>query len=139
MNEILADLLRKVSTAFQVHLNRMSAMEELGLTPYQAQLLSVIGRYPTISQLSLATSTERDKAQVARAIKELEKRGFVVRSSHETDWRTQCLSLTDAGTRAAIPIETQRAELITQAFRDCSAAEQENLRQALEKIIDSIS
>jgi len=134
MNEILADLLRKVSSTFQVRLNAMSAIEDLGLAPYHARVLSVIGRYPTISQLSLAASTERDKAQVARAIKELEKRGFIVRSSHETDWRTQCLSLTAAGTQAAALIDLQRAELMTQALRDCSPAEQEALCHILGKI-----
>lgn len=139
MNEILADLLRKVSSTFQARLNTMSAIEELGLTPYQAQLLSVIGRYPGISQLSLATSTERDKAQVARAIKELDARGFVARSSHETDWRTQCLSLTKAGADAAAPIDAQRTELIAHTLRECSPAEKEQLRDLLAKIDRAIS
>lgn len=134
MSDAVIDMLRRASGAFQARLQEMPAIAELGLSPYQARLLSVIGRYPALSQLSLAAATERDKAQVARTIKELEKRGLVERTQHETDWRTQCLSLTGAGTRAASLIDTQRAELAATALRECSPDEQDALYHLLAKI-----
>jgi len=139
MNDVLIDLLREVYLNFQERLQEMSSIEELKLAPFQARLLSVLGRYPAISQLTMAKSTGRDKAQVARAIKELERRGFVTRSDHKTDWRTQCLNLTEEGKRAATLLDQQRDALIARALRDCSAEEQESLCHSLQKINRSIS
>ena len=139
MNENPITLLREVSANFQLRLSEMAAITELELAPFQARLLSVIGRSPGISQLALAASTERDKAQIARAIKELERRGFVARSAHKTDWRTQCLNVTDDGRRAAAILDAQRADLVANALRACSAEEQDALRSILAKINRSIS
>jgi DNA-binding MarR family transcriptional regulator len=138
MNDVLIDLLREVSSNFLERLLEMSSIEELKLAPFQARLLSVIGRYPAISQLTMAKTTGRDKAQVARAIKELERRGFVVRSVHETDWRTQCLDLTEEGKRAAALLDREREALITKALSECSAEEQDALCRSLQKINRSI-
>ena len=138
MNDALINLLREVSTNFQLRLSEMKAVEELKLAPFQARLLSVIGRSPGISQLALAVSTERDKAQVARAIKELEHRGFVARSAHESDWRTQCLNVTKEGKRAAALLDVQRGELVAKALSECSIKEQNALCRTLEKINRSI-
>ena len=139
MNDNPITLLRAVSATFQLRLSEMTAIAELGLAPFQARLLSVIGRSPGISQLSLAASTERDKAQIARAIKELERRGFVTRSAHETDWRTQCLNVTDEGGRAAAILDAERADLVAKALQTCSAEEQDALGSILAKINRSIS
>ncbi len=138
MNEDLVDVLRQVTSAFLDRLQEMGAVAELELAPYQARLLSLIGRRPAISQLELATSTERDKAQVARAIKELEKRGFVVRSEHATDWRTRCLTLSEEGSRAWELIDRERKAVIDKALRECSSQEQHALRRTLKTIIRSL-
>lgn len=138
MNEILTTLLREVSTGLHLRLSEMDVIKDLELAPFQARLLSIIGRTPGVSQLALAVSTERDKAQVARAIKELERRGFIVRSVHETDWRIQCLNVTKEGKRASMVINQQRAELIAKALHECSAAEQDALCCTLEKINQAI-
>lgn len=138
MTEILFTLLREVSANFQQRLSEMTAIEELKLTPFQARLLSVIGRSPGISQLALAVSTERDKAQVARAIKELEQRGFIARSAHETDWRTQRLNVTEEGRQASTRLDAQRAELLVKALGECGTEEQQAFCRTLEKINRSI-
>lgn len=97
MTDGLISLLREVSANFQMRLSELPANKELKLASFQARLFAVIDRSPKISQLKLAAKVERDKAQVARAIKELELRGLITPSVHETDWRTQCLSVTDEG------------------------------------------
>jgi DNA-binding MarR family transcriptional regulator len=139
MNENAITLLREVSTNFQQRLSEMPVIAELHLAPFQARLLSVIGRSPGISQQALAASTERDKAQIARVIKELERRGFVARSAHQTDWRAQCLNVTEEGERASALLDLQRAELVNKALRECSAEEKDALYRTLEKINRSIS
>lgn len=138
MSDDPISLLREVSANFQIRLSEMKAIETANLAPFQARLLSVISRSPGISQLSLAASTERDKAQIARAIKELERRGFIIRAVHATDWRTQCLNVTQEGRRASTVINLERTELVTKALNQCSIKEQETLCNILSKINQSL-
>jgi len=138
VSDALIDLLRKVSSSFQLRLQEIAAIKVLELAPFQARLLSLIFRHPAISQNALAAATERDKAQIARAIKELERLGFVTRAEHATDWRTQHLTLTEAGRQAAARIDQERTELIATALRDCSAEEQDTLCRSLDKISRSL-
>ncbi len=123
MADELIDLLREVSHAFQARLQDLPAFEALGLTPFQGRLVSVIGRRPGISQQAIAARTGRDKAQVARTVKELEARGLLRRATHEHDWRMQCLSLTEAGARAAAAIDAERDALGVQVVRDIDPAQ----------------
>lgn len=86
-----------------------------GLTAFKARLINLIGSNEGISQLTLASFTERDKAQIARAIKELEAHGFVTRSAHASDWRTQCLALTTEGKEIHAKLNNLRKELAAAA------------------------
>jgi DNA-binding MarR family transcriptional regulator len=138
MSDAVFTLIREVSRNFQERLQEMGAIEELKLAPFQARVLSVIHRHPAISQLTLAASTDRDKAQVARAVKELERLGLITRSAHKADWRARSLDLTDAGRRASMRLAQGRAELVKAALSACSAQEQEALQRSLEKINRSL-
>jgi len=131
-------LVRELATNLQLRLSEMTVIEDLKLAPFQARLLSVIGRNPGISQIALAASTDRDKAQVARAIKVLESRGFIVRSAHVSDWRTRCLDVTEDGKQASTLLDCRRAEFFATAVDQCSAEEQGAAFRTLEKINRSI-
>lgn len=134
MDNDLMSLVRELATNVQLRLSEMTVIEELKLAPFQARLLSVIARNPGISQLALARSTDRDKAQIARAIKILESRGFIVRSAHVSDWRTHCLNVTEDGRQASSLLDSKRAEFYATAMRECSAEEQGAAFRTLEKI-----
>jgi len=134
MNDLLINLLREVSHGFQLRLQEMTTIEELKLAPFQARLLSVIARSPGISQSSLATATGRDKAQVARAIKELEKREFITRSEHETDWRAQCLALTPDGEQAWSLLDRSRTELSAKILSPLTIDERDMMCRTLIKL-----
>jgi DNA-binding MarR family transcriptional regulator len=138
MDNDLMSLVRELATNLQLRLSELTVIEELKLAPFQARLLSVIGHNPGISQLALAASTDRDKAQVARAIKVLEARGFIVRSAHVSDWRTQCLDVTAEGRQASTRLDSKRSEYFAKAMRDCSVEEQDAAFRTLEKINRSI-
>ncbi|QVM85293.1 MarR family winged helix-turn-helix transcriptional regulator [Novosphingobium decolorationis] len=134
MTEKLANRMRNIAEAFQDHLAHMPALRELALTPFQARLLRVIGQRPGVSQLELARRTQRDKAQIARAIKELDTRGLVERRAHPDDWRSQCLFLTQSASTAREKVEDQRREVAAIAFSSLDPAEQEQLMALLGRI-----
>ncbi|GGD65922.1 MarR family winged helix-turn-helix transcriptional regulator [Croceicoccus mobilis] len=134
MTENIFNLLREVELAFVNRLQQMQPLKALSLAPYLGRLLRVIGDHPGITQNRLCQTTDRDKAQVARAIKELERRGFVTRTPHETEWRTQVIALTDSGREAADVIVHHRNATIADALKDIPEDRQQVLRETLETI-----
>lgn len=134
MDNELIELLRAVSNGFHARMQAQVAAHGSGLTTFQARLINLIGRKEGISQVSLALYTERDKAQIARAIKELEGRGFVTRSAHAADWRTQRLALTTEGNKIHAELNVLREELAAIALRGVTEEEKLALQVGLFKM-----
>ncbi len=66
MDAEIIDLIRAVAVGFQGQMQE-TVQATSDLTVFQARLVSLIGRNEGVSQLELAASFDRDKAQVARA------------------------------------------------------------------------
>lgn len=134
MNGELIDLLRKVSSGFRACLQARIAAGGSGLTSFQARLVNAVGRKEGVSQLELGAFMERDKAQIARAVKELEARGLLTRSPHVSDWRTKSVALTQEGRDVYARLTRVRRELAAEAFGDLTEVEKHALRAGLVKI-----
>lgn len=138
MDELI-DLLGEVSSGFQVRLQELPSLQQVGLAPYQARLLAAVSRRPGCSQQNLAGWTGRDKAQVARTIKELEARGLLVRAAHESDWRSRSLAVTATGERACSLIMRERSALGADVMLELTAEERRIIIGALRKMNDKLS
>jgi DNA-binding MarR family transcriptional regulator len=134
----LIDLLAEVSSGFQLRLQELAALQELRLAPFQARLLAIVARRPGCSQQELAGWTGRDKAQIARTIKELEIRKLLLRSTHESDWRTNSLTVTSDGERACTIIAGERTGLGADVTQDLTPAERGAMLVALQKMKDRL-
>lgn len=134
MNNELIDLLRTVASGFKARMQGQVAANGSGLTTFQARLVNLIGRNEGISQLLLGSFTERDKAQIARGVKELEARGLVTRTAHPSDWRTRCLTLTAEGERIRALLNGLRQELASEVLSGFSDEEKHAFRASLEKM-----
>ncbi|MBP2274652.1 MULTISPECIES: MarR family winged helix-turn-helix transcriptional regulator [Alphaproteobacteria] len=130
----LVSLLGEVSAAFQARLQELGAIRVLGLAPFQGRLLAILHRRPGSSQQELAAWTGRDKAQIARTIKELEAAGLLARTAHESDWRSHRLSLTGDGERACALLLKERAALSAAAMANLSVEERHLMAGALSKM-----
>lgn len=133
MDELI-DLLGEVSSGFQLGLQDLPSLRTLGLAPFQGRLLSIVARRPGCSHQALAGWTGRDKAQIARTIKELESRGLLARSAHASDWRSHSLSVTAAGEDACARITRERATLGAEITTALTAEERSVVIAALEKM-----
>lgn len=135
----LIDLFGAVAGRFQARLQQLPALETLGLASFPARVLALIGRYPGCSQQELAAWTGRDKAQVARAIKELEARAWINRAAHHSDWRAYSAHLTRDGHAAFALLEHERREAGTSLFASLSSTERDLLRHTLVKLQTRLS
>lgn len=134
MEHELTDLLRIVANGFQARMQQQIAAEGIELTVFQARLINLVGRNAGVSQLALAASTDRDKAQVARTIGQLAARGLIERTPHPTDWRVKCLSLTAAGRDMHQQLQQLRQQLAAGVLGRLSAAERQGVRHGLAKM-----
>jgi DNA-binding MarR family transcriptional regulator len=134
MNSELIDLLRMVSSGFRARMQARIAAGQPDLTTFQARLVNAVGRNEGISQLELGTLLDRDKAQIARTVKELEARGLVKRGAHASGWRTKSVTLTPEGRSVHASLNEARRELATEALADLSDAEKHALRSGLMKM-----
>jgi MarR family transcriptional regulator, lower aerobic nicotinate degradation pathway regulator len=79
---------------------------ELGLTPAQFGVLTVLKAHPGLGQSSLARALGFDKVTVLRVLRGLESRGFVTREPARDNKRNVCVALSDAG--AALLTQAQK-------------------------------
>ena len=134
MHGELIDLLRRVSSGFRACMQDRIAADGSGLTSFQARLVNAVGRNEGVSQLELGSFMERDKAQIARAVKEMEARGLLARSAHETDWRTKSVALTQEGRAMHERLMRTRSELAAETLGNLTEVEKHALRAGLMKI-----
>lgn len=134
----LIDQIRAVASGFQARMQQHVVEGAEGLTGFQARLINLIGRNQGVSQNAIGARIGRDKAQVARTIKELEALGLVTRDAHPTDGRAKCLSLTDAGRLLHGRLMNLREQLATEALAALSRTEKTALLSGLEKLASAL-
>lgn len=106
--------------------------KELGLTPAQFGVLTVLQAHPGLGQSSLARALGFDKVTVLRVLRGLQARGLVTRCPAETNRRNMVVALTPAGedvlAQAQKPAEKAYKRLMAPLDRN----QQEQLLQLLQ-------
>ncbi|UTF61567.1 MarR family winged helix-turn-helix transcriptional regulator [Gilvimarinus sp. DA14] len=85
--------------AFQVRSRCQRAVAESGFTLYgmHVRLLHLIAAEPLCRAQTLVAASGRDKAQIARLLKDLQGQGLLAREPHPEDGRSQMITLTEQG------------------------------------------
>ena len=76
------------------------ACRDVGLTPAQFGVLTVLQAHPGLGQSSLARALGFDKVTVLRVLRGLEGRGLITRAPADTNRRNMSVLLTEAGSQA---------------------------------------
>jgi len=105
-----------------------------GLGVPEWRVLAHLGQYAPITAKAIGTHSRMHKTKVSRAVAELEKLGFLVRSGSDEDRREELLSLTAKGKAAYDELAPKAAAFARHLLDDLSAGE----RRALEHIIDRL-
>jgi MarR family transcriptional regulator, lower aerobic nicotinate degradation pathway regulator len=98
------------------------ACKDVGLTPAQFGVLTVLQAHPGLGQSSLARALGFDKVTVLRVLRGLQGRGLVDRGPAEDNRRNVCVSLTAEGAgllqRAQKPAERAYKRLMAPLDKD---------------------
>lgn len=134
MKNAIPDMLGDLSHRYKALMRDIPAAVQIGLTPFQLRALIIIGRNPGCSQQVLAEWSGRDKAQIARAIKELETHALITRRTSELNWRTLEMNLTDKGEHILMAAKARRNAISAMMMANITPEESQSLFAILEKM-----
>ena len=118
-----------------------TALRDAGdtLTPMAMRLLSHCLAHPGASQQTLVELSARDKGQVARLIKELDKQGMLVREDSPDDKRSYRLQVTPAGRAACERFRLHHAAIATQLFAGMAEPDVAHFTQQLLSLSEQLA
>lgn len=125
-------------SAQQVLKTRMQDQADQGLGPLHLRALCLCLRNPGGTQQQVVQAMERDKGQIARLIRELEERHFLVRTPDERDRRVWRLDVTPEGEEKCRWFSAIEAQLATDMLGGIGTQALGQLEQLLNELRERI-
>ena len=125
------DLVRAIESV-EMLLENQAAHFHLTLNQFQA--LAALLRFGTMTQADISAELFRCDSTVIVIVRNLEKKGLLVRAPHETDKRKWNISLTSAGEKLAARILPEHARLIRAQMAALGRREQKTLGSLCRKL-----
>lgn len=91
------NIIPELFDAYRMALRHQLNANQLGLNAMLVKCIMVIAKTPDCTANDICTTLNRDKAQIARLIKELIAKDWISKQPSRNDKRSYILSLTDAG------------------------------------------
>ncbi|SDK32402.1 DNA-binding transcriptional regulator, MarR family [Ferrimonas sediminum] len=130
-NNALSDTLFDLMHAYRMAMRSELKAKQLGLNSMHVKCLTYIASQEHCTANDIVSHLCRDKAQIARLIKEMVEKQWLRKAAHPKDKRSQLLTLTDQG--------QQLATLIQQTRTRVQARMRQNLTEAQLASFDAIA
>ena len=108
------------------------------LTPPDITTLTLISKNPGMSLQKLVSMRGKDKAQITRKVKELEKKALLYRQKDVNDQRSYQLFLTEEGKQVQVKVVAIRTKVYKQIFSGLDTLEQKQLMELMQKCLNAI-
>jgi len=131
----IMDLLQSLLFELKGNFRKSIEQGDIPVAPMQGRLLKLIGRRAGVTQQEIVERIGRDKAQIARLVKELLARGLIRKEQDTQDKRAYRLFLTPDGEIVATRILQMQAQVAERMLSTLSAEEAEQLSTLLHKIL----
>ncbi|CAM2150459.1 MarR family winged helix-turn-helix transcriptional regulator [Paraburkholderia tropica] len=125
----LGYLLRQAGAAHRLRMER--ALTDLGITPPQFVVLTMLVAYPGISGANLARLAALTPQTVSVIVGNLERDGAIERRPHPVHGRIQQIGVTEAGLALLKQCRTRVKKLEAQMIEGFSAGEEQVIRRWL--------
>lgn len=103
---------------FRSQLSQDLAHAGLGSAPMHMKILKLAKELPDATAQHIAQYLKRDKAQINRVLQEMISKGYVSKTQHPNDKRSQLLQLTAEGESVLQQMAEIEHNLITRMCRD---------------------
>ena len=133
------NMLQIVGILYRTYLSYASDfLKDTDISFSESVVLSNVGMTQGISQEEISMYLYIDRAAIARNVKTLEKKGYVLTRRNNCDKRKKELYLTDSGQKIFEYIEAHNAERLKQLFEGISKDEIRVFQDVLCKIKNNI-
>ncbi|QPC41551.1 MarR family transcriptional regulator [Kaustia mangrovi] len=130
-------LLRQAANAYETHLSRV--LGDLGVTPPQFSVMTMIAAYPGLSNADIARLAFLTPQTVGVTVANLVRAGVVSKRPHAVHGRIQQLELTDRG-RELLDAAKRRVDAVeTELVEGVDDAGERTLRRWLAQISSCLS
>lgn len=122
-NMSLRDTIFGLAQVYRGHIKEAVHANELGLNGMHVRCLHAIASHPDCTANDIVQRMDKDKAQIARLIKDMLDKGWIVKQASDHDKRSQILSLSVSGEQLQQHISRLEKEI--EANLLCSLSAQE--------------
>jgi len=112
------------------------ALADTDISFSDSVFLAQIGQSEGISQEQIARSHMIDRAAIARSVKEMEKKGYVITRRSATDRRAKELNLTKKGKEMYQYITAKNQERLSHLFADIPEEDKNSFVSTLKRLAD---
>ena len=126
-----------IAELFHAGKNTLTREFQAAGLPYPATYLKItrlIDRIQPCTAQTLVQTLQRDKAQIALLLNDMEKHGLIARKPNPADRRSQLLSLSAKGRSDFAAMQAIESRVLTQMRQGLSADELAALMQALQRV-----
>jgi len=113
-------------------------LKELKISSGQYDFFLVIAKNEGINQKELGDRLYVEKSTTAKAVKQLETKGYVYKNQVEKDKRYSALYLTETGRKASAAVESVFSEMLGIFSKDISDSKVEETVRVLKKVIQNL-
>ena len=120
--------------AFKITKKGREALNEIGLTPPQFNLMVHLYFNGPLNQTNLSKDLYLAKSTISGIVERLEKRRFVKRAKREKDRRSEIVLLTPAGEEVIKRVIDKRADFLRKITQELTEDEKEKLFELLTRM-----
>lgn len=132
--ELLATFGALVTTA-KAQMRLALKAQGYSLTPPDMKILALLNSHPGMSLQKLVLLTGKDKAQITRKIKELERKNLIARQKDAADQRSYQLFLTPEGKEMQAKTKVIRTEVYQRIFANLTAQQQQEMIKLMRRCL----
>lgn len=96
-NDNISSMIPQLFETYRIALRHALNANQLGLNAMYVKCVILISKTPNCTANDISTLLNRDKAQIARLIKEMTAKGWISKQPSQEDKRSFILTLTDSG------------------------------------------
>lgn len=131
-------LIHRLDSKMASGLQRKFSAQGFDITPEQWGVLSRLWEEDGIHQTELAARTSKDRHNITRILKLMEKNGFIIRKADPEDKRRQRVFLSEKGRRIQDELTSIVMSYLKKCFSGLNAADIRQLRRLHEHILRNL-
>jgi len=134
-----SECILNLSQYYRLNIRAAVNANELGLNGMHVRCLRVIASTPACTANCIVKNMGRDKAQIARLVKDMIAKGWVEKQASSEDKRSHILTLSDSGQKLQQKISVIEKDIEKTILKGLSEEEVAEFQRIAAKMLDNLA